>query len=169
MLYGNYFTWPSSCMQTSGIQCFPTTNWSHLSAICWTICFKVLAGFLNNPNATTNCQYCRFNVGDEYLATLGIKYSYRWRNIGFICAYILFNVYAMGLLYYLFRVKVWTVPAWIKNVKKKTIPEAPTPPTSEDEIPEDIYKKQEGDEEAVMSNPGSSIGTRSNGETIEEK
>jgi ATP-binding cassette subfamily G (WHITE) protein 2 (SNQ2) len=70
------------------------------------------AGYLNNPNATSDCQYCQLSVGDDYLATLGIKYSYRWRNIGFICAYILFNVYAMGLLYYLFRVKIWTVPAW---------------------------------------------------------
>ena len=128
-----------------------------------------VTGYLNNPNATTNCQYCQFTVGDEYLGTLGINYSYRWRNIGFICAYILFNVYAMGLLYYLFRVKVWTVPAWIKNLKKKTIPVAPTPPTSEDDIPEDIYKKREGDEEVIKMNNASSIGTRSNGETIEEK
>ena len=72
----------------------------------------------------------------------------------------------MGLLYYLFRVKIWTVPAWIKNVKKKTILDAPTPPTSEDSIPEDISKNRDGDEGVIKLNNGSSIGTESNGETI---
>jgi ABC-type multidrug transport system permease subunit len=49
-------------------------------------------GALYNPNATSNCKYCRFSTGDQYLKTLDFNWSHRWRNFGFMWAYILFNV-----------------------------------------------------------------------------
>lgn len=61
-------------------------------------------GYISNPEATTNCGYCQYSVGDEYLATVGVKFSYRWRNFGFMWVYILFNIFSMCALYYIFRV-----------------------------------------------------------------
>ncbi|KAH3674878.1 hypothetical protein WICPIJ_009448 [Wickerhamomyces pijperi] len=61
-------------------------------------------GYINNPGSSSNCGYCQFTVGDEFLATVSIKYSYVWRNFGFYFAYILFNIFAMCFLYWFFRV-----------------------------------------------------------------
>lgn len=80
---------------------------------------KSFSGYLDNPNATSDCGYCRYSVADEFLATMGIKYSYRWRNIGFLCAFILFNLSAMLICYYLFRVRVWKGPQKFRNWKAK--------------------------------------------------
>lgn len=100
-------------------------------------------GYIRNMDATSNCGYCKYSVGDEFLATVGIKYSYRWRNIGFLCAYIVFNLFAMLFLYYLFRVKNWDVEpkalTWFKNLIGKGKKE------EEEEEHKDIYALQEGD------------------------
>lgn len=64
-------------------------------------------GYLADPNATANCGYCPLSVADEFLAQSEIYYSQRWRNFGIIWAYIVFNLAAAVVLYYLARVKVW--------------------------------------------------------------
>lgn len=69
---------------------------------------EAATGYVNNPNATSSCEYCVFRVGDEYLATVGASYSYIWRNVGFMCAFIVFNIVAMLGMYYMFRVKSWS-------------------------------------------------------------
>ncbi|CAN6607200.1 protein Snq2p [Trichomonascus vanleenenianus] len=66
---------------------------------------KLAGGYLDNPTATTNCSYCRFRTGDEYLASINIQYSYRWRNVGFFCAFILFNFIGTLLIYRFLRVR----------------------------------------------------------------
>ena len=60
-------------------------------------------GALYNPNATSDCQYCRFSTGDEYLRTLDFDWSHRWRNIGFMWLYVLFNVGMMCFVTWLPR------------------------------------------------------------------
>lgn len=45
-------------------------------------------GYLNNPSATSDCQVCPYNVGDEYLATLEIYWTQRWQYVGYFIAYI---------------------------------------------------------------------------------
>ncbi|GKZ20907.1 hypothetical protein AbraIFM66951_009229 [Aspergillus brasiliensis] len=46
-------------------------------------------GYLVNPNATADCSYCPYSIGDEYLATLDYSYGQRWWNwavfVGFCC------------------------------------------------------------------------------------
>lgn len=69
-----------------------------------------VGGYLKDPNATSNCAYCRYTVGAEYLATINIYQSQKWRNVGFFFVYIIFNIVAMLVLYYLVRVKVWKFP-----------------------------------------------------------
>lgn len=80
-------------------------------------------GYVNNPNDTSNCAVCRYSVGDQYLEAIGIKYSQRWRNIGFFCVYIGFNCCAMVVLYYIFRVRrvnpLTPALTWLKNLRKK--------------------------------------------------
>ncbi|RAH84602.1 ABC transporter-like protein [Aspergillus japonicus CBS 114.51] len=47
-------------------------------------------GYLVNPNATADCGYCPYMVGDDYLATLEYGYDQRWWNwaafLGFCCS-----------------------------------------------------------------------------------
>jgi ATP-binding cassette subfamily G (WHITE) protein 2 (SNQ2) len=67
--------------------------------------FTYMPGYVNNPNATSNCAVCKYSVGDDYLEVIGISYGDRWRNIGFFCVYIGVNFVGMIVLYYIFRVK----------------------------------------------------------------
>lgn len=39
-------------------------------------------GYLNNPDATTGCEYCSISNADQFLAGSNIYYSQRWRNFG---------------------------------------------------------------------------------------
>lgn len=59
----------------------------------------------NDDLATTDCQYCPVSTADEFLAASQIYWTDVWRNFGIGWAYIGFNVFAAGALYYLFRVK----------------------------------------------------------------
>ncbi|CCH62219.1 hypothetical protein TBLA_0G02820 [Henningerozyma blattae CBS 6284] len=67
--------------------------------------FQTNSGYIKNPNDTSNCAYCVYSVGDEYLSYVSSKYSYLWRNFGFFWAYIIFNFFAMVGLYYIIHVR----------------------------------------------------------------
>ncbi|KAF2761450.1 ATP-binding cassette transporter ABC1 [Pseudovirgaria hyperparasitica] len=69
----------------------------------------VAPGYLRNPEAMTNCQYCPLSNGDQYLAGSNIYYSERWRDYGIMWAFIGFNITMAVLTYYLFRVKKWNM------------------------------------------------------------
>ena len=62
-------------------------------------------GQLLNPEATTLCNYCPLQNADQYLATRAISWSDRWRNFGLFWAYVVFNISAAFLLYYISRVR----------------------------------------------------------------
>ncbi|CCD25961.2 ATP-binding cassette transporter SNQ2 NDAI_0G01850 [Naumovozyma dairenensis CBS 421] len=62
-------------------------------------------GYINNPDATSDCAYCLYEVGDNYLASISAPYSNLWRNFGIFWIYIVFNIIAMVSLYYLLHVK----------------------------------------------------------------
>ncbi|KAF8588872.1 pleiotropic drug resistance ABC transporter [Ramaria rubella] len=62
-------------------------------------------GYLLNPNDVANCQFCSTSLSDSYLATLNMFFSHRWRNVGFLAAYIFFNVFLLYLSIYLFRIR----------------------------------------------------------------
>ncbi|KAI2473617.1 ABC-2 type transporter-domain-containing protein [Annulohypoxylon bovei var. microspora] len=64
-------------------------------------------GYLQNPNATSACQYCSLTVADQFLAPSGIMWSERWRNFGLVWVYIVFNVLVTVATYYIFRVARW--------------------------------------------------------------
>ncbi|KAG9310127.1 ABC-2 type transporter-domain-containing protein [Chiua virens] len=63
-------------------------------------------GYLNNPNAGSDCQYCSSRTADAWLARqFNIQYAHRWRNVGLFCAFITFNVCAIYFFTYLFRIR----------------------------------------------------------------
>lgn len=74
-------------------------------------------GYLTNPEATEQCGYCNFQNADQYLATIGASFSYRWRNVGFFCAYIVFNLLACLILYYFLRYRKFSL-SFLKKAKK---------------------------------------------------
>ncbi|RMY66568.1 hypothetical protein D0863_08338 [Hortaea werneckii] len=62
-------------------------------------------GTLSNPDATSNCSYCALSGADQFLTSVGISFSDRWRNFGLLWVYIGFNIMAAVFLYYFFRVR----------------------------------------------------------------
>ena len=71
-------------------------------------------GTLLNPSATSQCEYCQLNNSDEFLASVFIEWSTRWRNYGIGFSYIMFNIVMAIIFYWAFRVKGWRV----SSVKK---------------------------------------------------
>ncbi len=61
-------------------------------------------GQVQNPNATSGCEYCALSNSDQFLAGSSIYYGDRWRNFGLMFAYLIFNIAIAIFSYYLFRV-----------------------------------------------------------------
>jgi ABC-type multidrug transport system permease subunit len=40
------------------------------------------SGAVYNPKSMTDCEYCRYSTGDQYLGTLDMGWGARWRNFG---------------------------------------------------------------------------------------
>ena len=72
-------------------------------------------GQLENPEATSQCRYCPLSTSDQFLASVNISYDERWRNFGIGWAYIVFNIAAAVLLYYMFRVRYWSPASLAKG------------------------------------------------------
>jgi ATP-binding cassette, subfamily G (WHITE), member 2, SNQ2 len=54
-------------------------------------------GYVANPNATSNCGYCEFKVGDGYLETLEFSWDQRWEELGIFAAFIGGNLIILAL------------------------------------------------------------------------
>ncbi|KAF8638204.1 hypothetical protein AX16_010550 [Volvariella volvacea WC 439] len=63
-------------------------------------------GYLSNPNATSDCQFCGMRSADMFLGqSFNIFYDHRWRNIGLMAAFTAFNIAAIYGLTYVLRVR----------------------------------------------------------------
>jgi ABC-type multidrug transport system permease subunit len=69
--------------------------------------FAQMRGNLLNPTASDDCMYCRYKSSDEYLLNLNMIYADRWRNLGLMVVYVLFNVALTFLCFYLTKVARW--------------------------------------------------------------
>lgn len=94
-------------------------------------------GQLLNPNATSDCEYCRYSQGDAYLATLNMYWSQRWRNFGIFMSYVshllilirryvIFNFFAIFFLFYISRIakldkKKSTKKTLLKSAKESAL------------------------------------------------
>ncbi|KAG0141461.1 hypothetical protein CROQUDRAFT_68265 [Cronartium quercuum f. sp. fusiforme G11] len=50
-------------------------------------------GYINNPNDTSNCDYCQYSVGDEFYTTLNYSWTHRWRDFGIMIGFCCFNFF----------------------------------------------------------------------------
>jgi ATP-binding cassette subfamily G (WHITE) protein 2 (PDR) len=69
-------------------------------------------GFLRDPQATSECHYCRLNNTDQFLRRIHARWETRWRDFGILWVYVAFNVAGAMFFYWLCR-----VPR-VKKVKK---------------------------------------------------
>ncbi|KAF2769646.1 putative multidrug resistance ABC transporter [Teratosphaeria nubilosa] len=61
-------------------------------------------GYLQNPNATSDCNYCTYNDSNSFLEGVAARYSNSWRDFGILWAYIIVNVFGAVFFYWLARV-----------------------------------------------------------------
>jgi ABC-type multidrug transport system ATPase subunit len=66
-------------------------------------------GSLLNPSALSECKYCPLRNANQFLAGSWIHPSDKYQNLGIIFAYIGFNIFAAVALYYVFRVRRFSV------------------------------------------------------------
>ncbi|KAH3902153.1 uncharacterized protein SCDLUD_001966 [Saccharomycodes ludwigii] len=103
-------------------------------------------GYLTNGDATAQCEYCPYSVQDQVVEQYNVKWDYRWRNFGFLWAYIAFNYFAMLICYYIMRVKVWSLKS-VLDVKKWWS----GPRKERHEAEKNIFKEKPGDKAKVAS------------------
>ncbi|KAG0330231.1 hypothetical protein BGZ99_007092 [Dissophora globulifera] len=53
---------------------------------------ETAVGYINNLNATENCQYCQYQYGQDFYNTLSMDFGHRWRNTGILCLYLVANI-----------------------------------------------------------------------------
>ncbi|KAL3420743.1 ABC drug exporter [Phlyctema vagabunda] len=65
-------------------------------------------GYLTNPREDSNCGYCPYQDGVEYMATLNITPDDKWRYLGIFAAYCIINWMLVYFFIYTVRIKGWT-------------------------------------------------------------
>lgn len=61
-------------------------------------------GQLSDPTSTGSCQFCPITNTDAFLSVIGVRYENRWRNLGILLSFIVFNAAGAVFLYWLMRV-----------------------------------------------------------------
>ncbi|KAK1063559.1 ATP-binding cassette transporter snq2 [Friedmanniomyces endolithicus] len=69
---------------------------------------QAAGGLLLNPGATADCQYCQYSSGDQYLASLNIQASDKWRDFGIFLIFVFSNWFLVYFFIYTVRVKGWS-------------------------------------------------------------
>ena len=64
---------------------------------------SVVGGYLLDPNATRECAYCTIRDTNVYLDSVQISYADRWMNFGIMWVFIVFNICASLVVYWLAR------------------------------------------------------------------
>ncbi|KDQ56615.1 hypothetical protein JAAARDRAFT_131673 [Jaapia argillacea MUCL 33604] len=81
---------------------------------------SMAGGYLTNPNASSDCQFCSARTADQFLGlNFNIEYSHHWRNLGLMFVYIAFNIAATFLLTYLFRMRTWSLSGFVRSRKAR--------------------------------------------------
>ncbi|KAJ9311399.1 hypothetical protein DTO271D3_8376 [Paecilomyces variotii] len=66
------------------------------------------AGYLSNPDATSDCSYCAYRNGDEYMHTLNVHDGDKWRCFGIVLGYCIINWILVYFFIYTVRVRGWS-------------------------------------------------------------
>ncbi len=65
---------------------------------------SLAGGYLNNPDATSDCQFCAIQSTDVFLANFNMSLDNAWRDFGVMMIYCVFNIFAAIGIYYWVRV-----------------------------------------------------------------
>lgn len=65
-------------------------------------------GYLLNPNASADCQYCQYSNGAEYMKTLNVHDGDKWRSFGIFLAFVIVNWLLVYFFIYTVRVRKWS-------------------------------------------------------------
>ena len=66
------------------------------------------AGYLTNPNGTSDCGYCPYKNGVEYMAILNVSPSDKWKYLGIFIGFVFSNWALVYFFIYTVRVRGWT-------------------------------------------------------------
>ncbi|EKV12246.1 ABC drug exporter AtrF [Penicillium digitatum] len=66
------------------------------------------AGYLVNPQATADCQYCPYKDGEQYMANLNVHVGDKWRCFGIFLAFVMINWALVYFFIYTVRVRGWS-------------------------------------------------------------
>ena len=66
------------------------------------------SGYLTNPGATSNCGFCPYSNGNEYMAVLNIVPGDKWRNLGIFVGFVFSNWALVYFFIYTVRVRGWS-------------------------------------------------------------
>jgi ATP-binding cassette subfamily G (WHITE) protein 2 (SNQ2) len=65
-------------------------------------------GYLTNPDATSACGYCQYSTGVDYMATLNVKPSDKWKYFGIFLAFCISNWALVYFFIYTVRIRGWS-------------------------------------------------------------
>lgn len=65
-------------------------------------------GYLSNPEATSDCSYCAYRNGEEYMQTLNVHDGDKWRCFGIFLAFCIINWLLVYFFIYTVRVRGWS-------------------------------------------------------------
>ncbi|THC91996.1 hypothetical protein EYZ11_008526 [Aspergillus tanneri] len=121
MYYVNPVTWwlrgvISSVFPSVTIDCTPQET-THFNPPPGSTCGEYAGNFVSNiagagklryPNATSDCQYCPFLDGKEYMKTLNVNDGDKWRCFGIFLAFVIINWFLVYFFIYTVRVRGWS-------------------------------------------------------------
>ncbi|KAJ3538407.1 hypothetical protein NM688_g6524 [Phlebia brevispora] len=109
---------PIRCGPVEYVQVDPPTNMTCYEYMQPFI--NVAGGYITNPNATAACDFCPYSTTDAFMGqNFNIYYDHHWRNLGLLFVYIGFNVGALFVLTYIFRIKFFNPFAWIGWLRRR--------------------------------------------------
>lgn len=69
---------------------------------------QAAGGYLVDASATSDCQYCQYRSGDQYLASLNISPSDKWPYFGIFFAFCISNWALVYFFIYTVRIRGWS-------------------------------------------------------------
>lgn len=101
----------STSLANADVQCAPFEVRTILQTPSGETCGEYLreyialaGGAIYNADATENCELCGIATTNQFLASVSVFYTDRWRNFGLMWVYIVFNAVAALGLYWAVRV-----------------------------------------------------------------
>jgi ATP-binding cassette, subfamily G (WHITE), member 2, PDR len=65
-------------------------------------------GYLTNPDATSNCGYCQYSSGVDYMRTLNIEPKDKWGYFGIFLGFCFSNWVLVYFFIYTVRIRGWS-------------------------------------------------------------